>query len=189
MVMERAAKMAESSSTKDNGEVEDLKKTGMRLAADFLNHKIASLTQSLQQQPAEHQNSIQKGMLETLLRNIGIPRDEYLEANGKLAIQGLMELNETVPEIAAVCSEFTQIIDQYGKHMDQTIKQLDDAIRAQLEQKLAAQGESVVDSSAINPTMHPQYQEELGKMLTELNAQYNQALDQRKELILQYLPS
>jgi uncharacterized protein YfeS len=187
MVMERAAQMAASS--KNTTKNEDVVKIGMRHAADFLNHKSSSLVQVLEKEPAEQQAAIRKGMMETLLRNIVIPRDEYLEANGKLAIQGLMKLNETTQEVATICSEFTQILDQYGQHMDQTTKQLEDAIRAQLQQKLADQGEELVDSSAINPTMHPQYQEELGKMLSELNAQYNQALDQRKEMILQYLPS
>jgi hypothetical protein len=35
--------------------------------------------------------------------------------------------------------------------------------------------------------MHPQYKEELAKTMTSLNNQYNEALDQRKQMILQYL--
>ena len=40
---------------------------------------------------------------------------------------------------------------------------------------------------AMNPAMHPQFQEEMARMLSDLNTQYNQALDQRKEMIRQIL--
>jgi hypothetical protein len=33
--------------------------------------------------------------------------------------------------------------------------------------------------------MHPQYREEMAKMLTSLNNQYNDAMKQRKDMILE----
>jgi len=39
----------------------------------------------------------------------------------------------------------------------------------------------------MNPAMHPQYQEEWSRMLGDLNAQYNQALDQRKKMLQERL--
>ncbi len=187
-VMERAAKMAANSTnipTDDN----DLKRSGMRLAADYLNQKSNNLFQVLNEQPAKDQKAILSGMVETLLRNILIPRDELLIESGKMALQGVMDLGQSAGELINICTELSQILDQYNQHKGQVQQQLEDSIRAQLEQKLAAQGEGVSDRGAINPTTHPQYQEEMAKMLTELNAQYNQALDERKEMIRQRLSS
>jgi hypothetical protein len=53
--------------------------------------------------------------------------------------------------------------------------------------QLQQQGLKVDDEMALNPTMHPQYQEEWTRASAELNNQYNDALDQRKELIGQRL--
>ena len=62
-------------------------------------------------------------------------------------------------------------------------QQFDESILNQLKMQLQQQGLAVDDEMALNPTMHPQYQEEWSRASAELNNQYNEALDQRKELI------
>lgn len=180
MVLERAAKMA--AATTQDVENEDLVKTGMRLAADFLNQKETDLAQLLAAQPAQDQVAIRKGMARTLLRNIVLPRDEELQASGKIALQGVLAIDGQSAEIKTICQELVQILEQYGRHKEQMTQQLDDAIRAQLEQQQVAQGR---EGQSVNPAMHPQYREELSKMLTSLNNQYNDAMNQRKDMIIE----
>jgi hypothetical protein len=180
MVLERAAKMAEGA--KSEVDKEDLIKTGMRLAADFLNRKETDLAQLLSEQPSQNQMAIRKGMAQTLLRNIVLPRDEKLQESGKIALQGVLSLSGKSADINAICQELTQIIEQYGQHKEQMTQQLEDAIRAQLEQQQKSQGQ---EGHPVNPAMHPQYREELTKMLTSLNNQYNDAMNQRKDMILE----
>jgi hypothetical protein len=181
MVLERAARMAEAAPTVSDNE--DTVKTGMRLAAEYLNDKIADLNEELAKQKAEDQVDIRKGMAQTLLRNIVLPRDEELQVAGNKALQGISRLSENSAEISSICAELTQILEQYGQHKEQTTEQLNDALKAQLEQQFTANGQEV--PASINPSMHPQYAEELSKMMTSLNNQYNDAMDQRKEMILQ----
>jgi uncharacterized protein YicC (UPF0701 family) len=121
-------------------------------------------------------------MAQTLLRNIVLPRDEKLQESGKIALQGVLSLSGKSADINAICQELTQIIEQYGQHKEQMTQQLEDAIRAQLEQQQKSQGQ---EGHPVNPAMHPQYREELTKMLTSLNNQYNDAMNQRKDMILE----
>ena len=181
MVLERAAKMsAAATEPVDN---EDLIKVGMRLAADFLNKKEIDLSKELDAQPGENQVEIRKGMAQTLLRNIVLPRDEQLELSGKQALNGILALGGSGGDIQSICEELGQILEQYGNHKEQTTRQLEDAIKAQMEQQQTEEGQG--SQADINPATHPQYREELGKMLTSLNNQYNEAMNQRKEMILQ----
>lgn len=181
MVLERAAKMAAAAAPDE--ENVDLIKTGMRFAADFLNQKGTDLVQLVSAQSPDDQLSVRQGMIQTLLRNIVLPRDEQLQASGKVALQGVLSLGGESAEVQSICQELSQILEQYGQHKDQTTQQLEDAIRAQLEQQQAAQG--LEGQQPVNPAMHPQYKEELSKMLTNLNNQYNDAMEQRKDMILQ----
>jgi len=183
MVLERAAKM--SAETVPVTDDESLIKSGMRIAADFLNEKIIDLHRELLEQPAESQILIRKGMAQTLLRNIVLPRTEDLQESGAVAINGILLLAQNSGEIKTMCKELQQIIEQYGQHKEQTVEQLKDALRTQLEQQQMAAGQS--SQSTINPAMHPQYKEELTKVLTSLNNQYNDAMTQRKEMILSRL--
>lgn len=181
MVLERAAKMTESAPAKT--ENEDSLKTGMRLAAGYMNGEETSLTELLNQQPPQVQIDIRKGMAMTLLRNIVLPRDEALQESTARALQGIITLSENSGEIGAICQELSQILGQYGQHKEQTTQQLNEAIKAQLQQQMMANGQEV--QGELNPAMHPQYADELSKVLSSLNSQYNDAMDQRKDMMMQ----
>lgn len=184
MVMERAARMAAASDARTDSD--DLHKTGMRLAADFLNQKITTEPAAmLAGRGPEEQAAIRKGMVETLLRNVTLPRDENLKATSVLALKGILNLGG--PQLSSICAELQKILEQYNQHKEQATQQLEDAIRAQLGQQMVKRGGQAAQGTAINPALHPQYREELARMLGDLNNQYTQALDQRKELIRQHL--
>lgn len=180
MVMERAARMAAAAptTTDDDG----LIKKGMRLAADYINGKTLDLKGELGKLPATEQGEVGKGMLQILLRNVVLPRSKELQDAGELALQGILALAGKKGEIVSICRELDQILKQYGQHKEQMTQQLEEAIRAQLEQQGGGRGQA--GRSPINPAMHPQYREELSRMLTGLNNQYTDAMDQRKAMVL-----
>jgi len=181
MVMERAARMA--AETGDSRTSEDTLRKGMRLAASFLNNEEKDLLQLLQTQPPEEQMEIRSGMARTLLRNITLPREETLSEATLLSLQTLQEMSGNAADVAAICGELHQILEQYGQHKAQVKKQFDDSILSQLKMKLQQQGVPVEETTALNPSMHPQYKEEWSRVSTSLNEQYNEALNQRKEQI------
>jgi len=168
----------------DTGGEESLHE-GMRLAAEYLQGADIDLTLRLQEYSPKDRPAVLRGIADTLLRNIVLPRDEILLENSLKALAGVSEL--APGDVSSICQELQQILNQYSQHKEQMQQQLDDAIRSQLEQKLAQQGTQLSGDMEINPAMHPQYQEELEKMMTSLNSQYNEALDQRKLQIRQRL--
>jgi hypothetical protein len=181
MVMERAARMAaeaEETSADDNHLNE-----GMRLAAAYLNGDGTNLLEQLKSKAPEEQMAVRGGMARTLLRNIVLPRDDQISEQSLHSLVGLQELSGNSSDIATLCSELKQILEQYGQHREQVKQQFDESILNQLKMQLQQQGMTVSDEMALNPTMHPQYQEEWTRASAELNSQYNDALDQRKELI------
>lgn len=183
MVLERAAKMAEAApEISDN---EELVKKGMKIAAEYLKTGQSDLGTALAAEAAEEQPQIRKGIAQTLLRNIVLPRDEFLEADGQTALQGILSLSQNNGQVQSICQELAQILNQYGQHKDQTTQQLEEALKQQIQQQQMSMGQEVRED--INPAMHPKYKEELGKMLTSLNNQYNDAMNERKEMILQSL--
>ncbi len=184
MVLERAARMSERSS----GPIveENVEQDGMKLGANFLDEQIDQLDTALQEQPQEKQTFLRKGIFQTLLRNITLPRSDAAVSRSERAIQGLLQLDSS-GATSGTCQEIGQILGQYNQHKDQVKQQLEEAIRAQLQQQLAQQGQQISDPMSINPAMHPKYAEEMAKATSELNDQYNQALEERKESIRQQL--
>ncbi len=184
MVMEKAAKMAaraDETVLSDTGE-----KAGMQMAASFLKEQDTSLLTEIGKQEKKNHPDILSGVLNILLRNISLPREQDVPKQNARALQGIEELAGQGHPLTTVCSEIRQILDQYQQHLDQVKQQVDDALRSQLASQVAAQGHEV-DPRQINPRQHPQYNEEMARALTELNGQYNNALDQRKDIIRQQI--
>jgi len=182
MVMERAARMA--ARAEDVPADQETEQRGMRLVVDFLAGKTASLTELLEQETASEQMTVRRGMAKVLIRNIVLPRDEVLMAGSLTAISGLLELGGPASAMNTLCTELKQILEQYSQHKEQIKQQLEDAMRAQLSQKLQEQG-MTAEQTAIDPTMHPRFREEWARAQSDLNAQYTQAIDQRKEILQQ----
>lgn len=184
LVMERMARMTANAKpvTTDEGSL----KAGMRLAADFLNNQLEDLAGTLAQNPPETQQPMYNGAVQTLLRNVVLPRDEALQERSEVALNGVMSIagHFGVAAISQTCAELQQILQQYNKHKEQVTQQLEGALKAQLEQQYGGRG---VDSGKIRASMHPKYQEEMTRMQLELNNQYTQAMQQRKDMILQQL--
>lgn len=181
--MERAARMAARSTGQPDSQ--ESERTGMRLAAEYVSLTLEDLGQALAGQAEAEQMAVRKGMAQVLLRNIVLPRDEALMATALRAMQGLLEMERSAGDMVAICAELRQILEQYNQHKEQVRKQLEDAVRAQLEQKLEQQGGVAPGRMAIDPAMHPTFQKEWVRMKGDLNQQYNQALDQRKEMLAQ----
>jgi Family of unknown function (DUF6657) len=182
MVMERAARMA--ARAEDIPADQGTEQRGMRLVVDFLAGKTSELAKILEQETPSEQMAVRRGMAKALIRNIVIPRDETLMTGDLTAISGLLDLGGPSSEMDTICTELKQILDQYSQHKEQIKQQLEDAMRAQLSQKLQEQG-MAAEQTAIDPTMHPQFQEEWTRAQGDLNAQYTQAIDQRKEILQQ----
>lgn len=185
MVMERAARIA--ARAEDDNTSELTEKEGMRLAAEFLSKKSFDLDEKIREYSGEQQQAVRAGISKTLLRNIVLPRDETPSESSVLSLSTVQQLAGANPQAAQACAELKQILDQYTQHKEQVQKQVEEALVNQLQQQAMMQGQET--DSTLNPQMHPKYQEEMAKVLSDLNDQYNQALEERKELLARQLQS
>jgi len=185
LVMARAARMGKASS--EEMAREEARKKGMHLAAEYLDDGSDSLTGILSAQPAEEQMAIRSGMVEALLRNIVLPRDDMARQRSEKAVRGILELGGGAGDLETICREMQHITGQYGQHRQQLRQQLEDQVRMQYEQLLAQQPELNRENITIDPTLQPKFQEEWSRIRAELDSQYNQALEQHKQLLRQRL--
>jgi regulator of replication initiation timing len=177
LVMERAARMGMA--TPDEMRHEESLKKGMQLTAEYLNGGKATLVEILREQDSSQQESVRKGMLASLLRNLFLPRDEDGVKRIEQAVKGVVELNQGTPDIAALCQELQTIASQYGQHRKQLYEQLKEQMRMQIEQMLLRKGMKA-DSMKIDPTMEPQFKEQWSRLEADIDAQYGQAMEQFK---------
>lgn len=181
LVMEKAARIAAKESSPVT--VDQLIKKGMRIGAEYMNSKgdydiIAQFIQLDQ----EEKEPVLEGCFKTIARNITLPREDDQNPAALKALECLVKLSGNDPSVNNTCGELQQLLEQYLQHKVQVTDQLEGALKQQLEQHAISQGQEPGD---VNPKLHPKYSEELGRMISDLNDQYNQAINERKQLIRQ----
>jgi len=179
-VMERAASMG--SASQEEIQAEERIKDGMRMAADYLQGKEVDFSGVLEATGVSA--LFKKGVVQVFLRNITLPRDDDKQ-RAQRAMQGLLELARGSGDLASVFKDMQGILDHYRQHKKEVHQQIEDAFRQQMEQALAQQAGPNPLNMKVDPRMHPKFQEEWSKVKTDLDAQYNQVLQQHKELVAQ----
>lgn len=179
-VMERAASMGRAS--QEEIQSEEKVKEGMRMAADYLQGKEVDFSGILEATGVSA--LVKKGLVQVFLRNITLPRDDEGQRAEK-AMQGLLELAKGSGDLVSVFRDMKGILEHYQQHKKEIHQQVEEAFRQQMEQALAQQTGQKGLGMKMDPRMHPKFQEEWSKVKADLDGQYNQVLQQHKELVAQ----
>lgn len=179
-VMERAASMGRAS--QEEIQSEERVKEGMRMAADYLQGKEVDFSGILEATGVSA--LVKKGLVQVFLRNITLPRDDEGQRAEK-AMQGLLELAKGSGDLVSVFRDMKGILEHYQQHKKEIHQQVEEAFRQQMEQALAQQTGQKGLGMKMDPRMHPKFQEEWSKVKADLDGQYNQVMQQHKELVAQ----
>ena len=186
LVMERAARMGKASA--EEMQQEEAGKQGMKLAAEFLDGNNDDLMTALSELPTTQQTAARRGMVEVLLRNIFLPRDDTARERTRKAAEGIVDLGGGAGDLSSICAEMQHILGQYNKHREQLKQQVEEQIRMQYEQVMTQQaGGTQGDALNLERSLQTKFQEEWVRMETELSNQYNQALEQHKSVLRERL--
>jgi hypothetical protein len=179
-VMERAASMGRA--TQEEIATEERVKDGMRMGADYLRGEDVDFSNALEQTTSSV--LVKRGLVQAFLRNITLPRDDE-QQRAERAMQGLLALGKGSGDLLSIFKDMKGILDHYQQHKKEILQQLEDAFRQQMEQALAQQAGQAGLGMKVDPTLHPKFQEEWSRVKSELDTQYNQTLNQHKDLVAQ----
>jgi len=179
-VMERAASMGRA--TQEEIATEERVKDGMRMGADYLRGEDVDFSNALEQTTSSV--LVKRGLVQAFLRNITLPRDDE-QQRAERSMQGLLALGKGSGDLLSIFKEMKGILDHYQQHKKEILQQLEDSFRQQMEQALAQQTGQAGLGMKVDPTLHPKFQEEWSRVKSELDTQYNQALNQHKDLVAQ----
>ena len=179
-VLERAASMGHA--TREEITAEERVKDGMRMGADYLRGKEVDFSGALESTTSSV--LVKKGLVQAFLRNITLPRDDD-QQRAERAMQGLLALGKGSGDFMSIFKDMKGILDHYQQHKNEVRQQVVDAFKQQMEQALAQQtGQAGLDMK-VDPAMHPKFQEEWSRVKSDMDTQYNQALEQYKDLVAQ----
>lgn len=159
---------------------------GNALAARFLRQDVTDLKAEIARQEASIQSYVRQGTLETLVRNLTLPRTLPDREGNSKASEGLRALLGERPGAVQVLEQVQHILAYYEGALQQAYPQFKQEFEAHLNSageetlaRLQAQMGGRIDVERL-----PQFQDEWRRYRSGLDAQYEKALEEQRQQLL-----
>lgn len=189
IALEKAEKIGKAS--KEELEWERHKEVILSYVGRYLKKEIEDLGTELDNYWRAFPKDIQKKLLrltvETLLKNITLPREEYHLKESQRIFIALKDLLRTVPKVDQLFKEAEKLLKEYFHHKKALYQELVKKFSSGLSALEKVVSEQVGAKVRLSPEAHPQFQEEWNKLKEHLDREYGRQLDYIKTLLLKVL--
>lgn len=159
---------------------------GEELAGKYIKDDI-NLTAELSKYNDQEKKYVVQGISSILVRNIDLPKNDAVKKNNRKAMDGIKLIKKDKTAVENIFSKIRYIFNHYAEQGDAQKKaayeQVKEEFTMKVQQALAQQG-STARINNIDIERQPQFQEEWRKMLTRLDSQYMQHLNEYKHELL-----
>jgi len=155
---------------------------GEQLASKYLKDE-RNLVAELSQYPEKTRKYVKQGAAEVLIRNIGLPRNDYAKSINKKVMEGLRLLKSNKADLENMFSRLRQLFNHYAEQGGQQRKQAFQALKADFEGKVQQAVQQQLGSTVgmrIDVEKLPQFQQEWRRVLAQLDSQYLSLLNEYK---------
>ncbi len=186
--LEIALEKADKLGKLDKAELEAQKwmDEGRKIAAKYMNDpEQTDLRSQLSNVPPEHLSKILQGIMDVLLRNIILPREDEQWQLIKKAMNGIKDIKGSTAEQAL--AQMEQLLHAYQQTRNQYLEQ----VKAQMQGRLGDLKQAVAQQYGMDMAEQldvetiPEFQQEWAKISSEIQSQFEQQLMPLKEYLRQ----
>ena len=159
---------------------------GNRIASLFiLDEKSDLLSELAKFPPGDPARFIKKGIDEILVRNITLPRNDEDARKTDRAMAGLRSIKENKKQLESVLGLVNTLVNQYQVALQQTYAEFKKKAEVTVQQASRTMRPQRGDQMPPEQKLQLQLQEEWRMVHSELDAQYDRALDEHRRKILE----
>lgn len=186
LALEKAEKFGRA--TKEELEWERTKERALGIVGRFLKGEITDLEQEVNNFfkgiPQDVQRKSLRVIVETLLKNLNLPREERQLEESKRILSGLKALLKRVPKIDQLFQEMERLLKDYFHHKETIYQELLKRFSVSISALERAVSEQIGAQVRLSPEAHPQFKEEWTKIKEHLDNEYGKQLEYMKSLLL-----
>jgi hypothetical protein len=184
---EKALEKAEQLGKPTEDEIKRLEHipTGNALAAKYLNDENSNLESQL----AKYKGSgvrqyILQGAIEVFLRNITLPHDEREKYLSKRSMAGIKIIKDNNKQLDTIFDHIENLINYYEQARQHTFGQFKKDFEAKIKEAGRMMQQMPGNAANLETRIQQQFQDEWRRVSSELDAQYEKALEEQKQQIL-----
>ncbi|MCG0278252.1 MAG: hypothetical protein L5656_06935 [Thermanaeromonas sp.] len=156
---------------------------GRVLGAQFLSNKDFNLEKELDKFNLKARTYVVKGIEETFLGNLRLPRDEISMDTNRRCMEGLLTIKKNKAALKQVFKEIEMLFQYYARALEQAYVNLKEEYAARIAQAGRSLGKQVVPLRLPNVESLPEFQEEWARFREQLSAQYETLLEEKRQYI------
>jgi len=148
----------------------------------------SDITSELSKYSGEERDYISKGAQQVLIKNIDLPRTDIVKAKNKRAMEAIKEIKRDKVGVENVYTKIRRVFTHYEQEGEQQRKQAYEEVKRVVEAKLIQllqQQKGQAMPMKIDVEKQPQFQQEWRRVLSQLDSQYLNLLDEYKQEIEQ----
>lgn len=157
---------------------------GNRIASQFLQDEKTDLLSELAKFPADDAaRFIKNGIDEILVRNITLPRNDEDIRKTNRAMAGLRMIKENKKQLESILGLVNTLVNQYQSALQQTYAEFKKKAEVTIQQASRTARPQRGDQMPLEQKLQLQLQEEWREVHSQLDAQYDKALDEHRRKI------
>ena len=157
---------------------------GNRIASQYLQDEKSDLMAETAKLPSgDAAKYVKIGIDEILLRNISLPHNEEDMRRSNRAMAGLRLIKENKKQLESVLGLINNLVNQYQLALKQTYEEFKKKAETTIQQASRGVRPQRGDQMPLEQRLQLQIQEEWRQIHSELDAQYDKALDEHKQKI------
>ncbi len=183
IALEKADKLGKA--TKEELERAKYIPEGEKLANNYLRNET-NLAAELAKFPDDAQKYLVSGAQDVLVRNLELPKSDFVKKRNKMVLTGLKVLKKDKANLENVFSKIRRVFEHYEGQGDQQRRQAYEMFKQEFEARArqAMQQQGMVPGGRIDVERHPLFQDEWRKNVRQLDTQYLKLLDEYRQEIL-----
>ncbi len=189
IALEKAEKIGKASP--EELEWERLKERALSLVGKYLKRETEDLQEEvkdlLRDLPERQKKRVLRVILEALLKNLTLPKEEYHLKESEELLKTLLGFFNQVPQVDQLLQETQKMLKEYFFQKETLYQEMVKRFSASLNALQKAVSEQMGTEVKLAPEAHPQFQEEWRKIKDRLDKEYERQLDYIKALLLKIL--
>jgi len=181
IAMEKVAKLGEV--TEEERRRWKYTPDGEKLAARYLKQNL-NLISELGKFGDKEKKYVIEGAQGVLIRNIDLPRNDFLRKKNKRVMEGIKLLKNDKVSVENVFSKLRRVFDHYTEQGEQQRRQVYESLKADVAAKIqqaVRQQMGTMANIRIDVERQPQFQEEWRRALAQMDAQYMTVINECKQ--------
>ena len=157
---------------------------GNAIGARYVRGAVGDLLAEVSRHDAEVQKFVVAGIRETLMRNLSLPRDPPSKDASERAIEGLLTVTKGQGTTRQVCDQLKHLFTYYEGATQQEYLRLKQEFAALLSDPSNALAMQLGAGAKVDVERLPQFQEQWLRLRSQLDVQYERALQEHKQQLL-----